>query len=65
MGPVLNICACFFPVTKMNVKLVLLNDLRLTVLGLIIGNQTTSGVVEIKRFGITLKNPHIQVGSFF
>lgn len=31
MGPVMNICACFFSVTKMNVKLVILNYLRLTV----------------------------------
>lgn len=43
----------------------ILNDLRLTVLGLIIANQTTSGVVEIKQFGITHKTSHVQRCIYF
>lgn len=67
MGPVLNICACFFffSVTKKNFKLLILNDLSLTVLGLIIASQTTSGVEKMKWFGITLKNLHVQERDFF
>lgn len=34
-------------------------------LGLIIAKQTTSGVEQMKLFGITLKNMHVQVGNFF